>query len=59
MRYGSWVVCTFVEIPVTVAAIAAVFAPILAAKFTVVVEKPGDGAPANDGSASGGAASES
>ncbi len=47
---------TFIEIPVTVAAVGAVFAPVLAAvgalaamssKFTVVVEKSGDPPAAN------------
>jgi hypothetical protein len=55
---------TFVEIPVTVAAVGALFAPILAAvaalatmaaKFTVVVEKSGEKAASDGPPASGGA----
>ena len=53
---------TFVEIPITVAAVGAIFAPILAAvaalaamaaKFTVVVEKSHDPAAPDDPPASG------
>jgi hypothetical protein len=56
---------TFVEIPVTVAAVGALFAPILAAvaalaamaaKFTVVVEKSRDGETPGDRAAGGGVA---
>ncbi len=55
---------TFVEIPVTVAAVGALFAPILAAvaalaamaaKFTVVVEKARDGETPADSTAGGAA----
>jgi hypothetical protein len=55
---------TFVEIPVTVAAVGALFAPILAAvgalaamaaKFTVVVEKSRDAQAPGDATAGGGA----
>jgi hypothetical protein len=55
---------TFVEIPVTVAAVGALFAPILAAvaalaamaaKFTVVVEKARDAETPSDSTAGGGA----
>jgi hypothetical protein len=55
---------TFVEIPVTVAAVGALFAPILAAvaalatmaaKFTVVVEKAGEKSASDDPPASGSA----
>jgi hypothetical protein len=56
---------TFVEIPVTVAAVGALFAPILAAvaalaamaaKFTVVVEKSRDAEAPGDSTAGGAAA---
>ncbi len=56
---------TFVEIPVTVAAVGAVFAPILAAvaglaamaaKFTVVVEKSRDAESPGDATAGGASA---